>query len=169
MKRLVVSSVAALALLALFHPGRASAQVPGARPTLGYNPYQRPTISPYLNLARGGNPAINYYGLVRPQIEQQQAIQQLQGQQNLFQQTLLQQPTAALNTGHPTSFLSHSRYFLNRGATSSLGGVPIGGAQFGARAPLQFQQSVTPTVTGAVVPGVVVPGTGTPRTIVPIR
>jgi len=56
-----------------------------AQPQIGsYNPpvyNPQPLVSPYLNLNnnRGGvNPAINYFGIVRPQIENQQAVQQLQ-------------------------------------------------------------------------------------------
>jgi hypothetical protein len=57
-----------------------------ARAQFGYysppqtSPFPRAPISPYLNLARGGNPAINYYGLVRPQVEFQQSIFGLQQQ-----------------------------------------------------------------------------------------
>jgi hypothetical protein len=56
-----------------------------ARAQFGY--YSPPQTSPFpradqplLNLARGGNPAINYYGLVRPQLEFQQSIYGLQQQ-----------------------------------------------------------------------------------------
>ncbi len=43
-------------------------------------PYQTaPVLSPYMNLARPGtNPAINYFGLVRPQIQTGQNLQNLQ-------------------------------------------------------------------------------------------
>ena len=55
-----------------------------AQPPIGsYTPPQvnpNPAFSPYLNLNRGNNPAINYFGVVRPQFENQQAIQQLQQQ-----------------------------------------------------------------------------------------
>ncbi len=37
-----------------------------------------PTVSPYLNLARPGQAATNYYGIVRPQVEANQAFQQIQ-------------------------------------------------------------------------------------------
>ncbi len=36
----------------------------------------RPTFSPYLNLLRGGNPVLNYYGIVRPEQEFRSANQQ---------------------------------------------------------------------------------------------
>src|SRR5262245_24622450 len=53
----------------------------GRPPGLG-SPGYRPPVSPYLNLTRPGNQAINYYGLVRPQVEGAQALQQLEGQFN---------------------------------------------------------------------------------------
>ena len=37
-----------------------------------------PPVSPYLNMTRGGNPAINYETLVRPQIETARSLEQLQ-------------------------------------------------------------------------------------------
>ncbi len=58
-----------------------------AQPQIGsYSPpvvNTRPVVSPYLNLnnRNGTNAAINYYGIVQPQIQNQQAIQQLQVQQ----------------------------------------------------------------------------------------
>jgi len=44
---------------------------------------QRPTFSPYLNMLRGGNPALNYFGLVRPQQELNQQLGQLQTRMSL--------------------------------------------------------------------------------------
>src|SRR5205814_5011830 len=32
-------------------------------------PFQRPTVSPYLSLLRPGNAAVNYYGAVKPQLQ----------------------------------------------------------------------------------------------------
>jgi hypothetical protein len=54
--------------------GQAAGQPPGP-PRLGAPPAP-PTVSPYLNLLRGGAPAgVNYYGLVRPQMYFQNSIQ----------------------------------------------------------------------------------------------
>ncbi len=85
MKHFALTAAAALALLPMFTPGRAAAQTIGRRPV---TPYQRPTFSPYLNMLRGGNPAVNYYGQVVPQRtmtlelqQQQRQLQQLQVQQ----------------------------------------------------------------------------------------
>ena len=118
MRRLVL----ALGIV-LWSTGLASAQAPGVRP------YARPAFSPYLNLNRfGANPAINYYGLVRPQLKYNADIQQLQ--QNTFE--LQQREPVVIGsempaTGHATGFLNHQRYFLNKG------GATPGGAPGGAR------------------------------------
>jgi hypothetical protein len=102
MKRLLLPlAVAVLACL----PAAARAQVTG----LGQPPLGRPVVSPYLNLLRGGNPAINYYGIVRP-------LEDLQA----FEQAALTQP-AALGLGDPnrpanvsgynTRYMSYNQYF----------------------------------------------------------
>lgn len=87
-------------------------------------PFAQPPVSPYLNLLRGGPPAVNYYGLVRPQIETNRFIQQ---QQLLTAQEQVN-PTAVVVTtvtGHPTSFMSYRRYFLTQGS----GALPTTGPQ----------------------------------------
>jgi len=73
MNKLLLAGPAALALAGALLTAPAQAQVP-YRPG-GYLP---PAYSPYLNLLRQGNPAINYYGLVRPQIDFRNQIQGLQ-------------------------------------------------------------------------------------------
>jgi hypothetical protein len=98
-------------------------QVPGS----GVRPTNRPTFSPYLNLNRpGAIPAINYYGLVRPQVTYNSAIQQLQ-QSTLDLQQQQREPTVISSelpaTGHVTDFLTHRRYFLNRSGFNSRGGM----------------------------------------------
>jgi hypothetical protein len=95
----------------------------------------RPTISPYVNLNRGiQNPAINYFGIVRPQIDNHQAIQSLQ-QQVLTTQGLVQtQPQAgALSADEmaPTGralggYLNYSHYYPLYGRTA--GGITAPGA-----------------------------------------
>jgi len=97
-----------------------------AAPCLAQVPGTRPTFSPYINLSRRDvNPAINYYGLVRPQLRYNESIQQLQQATQSLQQQ--QDVTGAIAserppTGHATGFLNHNRYFLNRGgATPSSG------------------------------------------------
>src|SRR5262245_7333705 len=81
------------------------------------NPLYRPAVSPYLNLARGGNPAINYYGIVKPQVDFGRQIQMLQLQQQSLMPTWgltleddLTQPTTSI-TGHPSMFFNYGHYF----------------------------------------------------------
>jgi hypothetical protein len=128
MKRAAIVYLGALIVVLTGLVGsRASAQYfPGPRyPT--YNPYSRPTYSPYLNLLRSGNPAVNYYGLVRP--EQDTRLNFLQLQQNLYTQS--SSYDAALDTlitGNRGSFLNYQRYFQNnRGPGVALpGGSALG-------------------------------------------
>lgn len=77
------------------------------------NPYiRRPQVSPYINLLRGGNQAIQYQGLIRPQ----QNFYRYQEQQRLFNQQfqsglrqLSRQGTGV--TGHQTAFFNYSHYY----------------------------------------------------------
>src|SRR5262249_16465841 len=83
----------------------APAQAPGA---------PRPAYSPYLNLARPGNAANNYYGLVRPEIEFRNSISGLQTQYGALSQEVHNPITAETPlpaTGHKTYFMSYSHYF----------------------------------------------------------
>jgi hypothetical protein len=68
MRRLTLTGIVAVGLLALLAPGRAAAQQYYGP---GYGNYGRagPALSPYLNLTRGGNPAANYYLGVLPEID----------------------------------------------------------------------------------------------------
>jgi hypothetical protein len=53
-----------------------SAAVASAQPCPQAGPVSRPSLSPYLNLVnRGNNPALNYFGIVRPQQQAQQRNQ----------------------------------------------------------------------------------------------
>jgi hypothetical protein len=112
-----------------------SAQPPGA----GVRPAARPTFSPYLNLNRAGtSAAINYYGLVRPQVTYNSAIQQLQQTtQDLQQREPVVVGMELPPTGHATGFLSHSKYFLNRGGAT----------------PLSFRSAAAPSLQSLPRPG----------------
>ena len=101
--------------------GNAQAQppVPGG----GYS--RPPAFSPYLNLLRGGgSPALNYYGIVRPEMQFRQSIQNLSNDINLNQQAIgdLAAGGGLPLTGHSTQFMNLGGYFMN-----SSGGQ-IGGA-----------------------------------------
>jgi hypothetical protein len=115
--------------LAISLAPQASAQVPGIGG--GYRP---PTVSPYLNLLRRGTlPAINYQGLVRPQLETNEALRRLQQQATTNQQNIQQLESGEfLPTGHPTQFLNHNRFFLTQ--TGGTAGGTAGGRPAGASA-----------------------------------
>jgi hypothetical protein len=88
------------------------------------NPYvPSPAISPYLNLARGGNPAINYYGLVRPQIAFNNELNTLQREINTVSGQAgagVQGQGDSLSTGHPIQFMNLTHFFPgspNRGSS----------------------------------------------------
>jgi hypothetical protein len=82
----------------------------------------RPALSPYLNLANNGDPAINYYGLVRPQIAYGQAISNLNTDVNSLQAQQSVQTSALKDlppqTGHVSSFMTQGRYFMTNGMAS---------------------------------------------------
>jgi hypothetical protein len=116
------TTLALAALLVALAARPAHAQVLGSYAPFT-NPYARPPLSPYLNLNRGGIPAVNYYGLVRPQLQTERFIQQ---QEILAGQTAIAgSETVLYATGHPTRFLNYSQYFLSMGG----GGVVGGGFQ----------------------------------------
>lgn len=96
-----------------------------AQPRVG--PTNRPAVSPYLNLLRPGNsPGVNYYGLVRPQMEFRNNIQNLQQQVTTNQQAIAGL-NDAVNTGIPVT--GHSTSFLNTGGYFSGGGGRSGGGR----------------------------------------
>lgn len=104
-----------LAVVALAHlAGSAHAQTP-------YN--RRPPFSPYLNLTRPGSTTLNYYGLVRPELDFRNSIAGLQNQVGTLDRAVNDAaqagPATALPaTGHPTVFLNYSRYFPGMGGRS---------------------------------------------------
>ena len=83
-----------------------------------------PAVSPYLNLQRGGNPAINYYGLVRPQIAAARAFEALGTEVNN-----LEASSQVSQTGNRSSFMTQGRYFMNNGGP----GAPRTGATTGTQ------------------------------------
>ncbi|QDU24156.1 hypothetical protein [Urbifossiella limnaea] len=120
------SLVAAAVLGTLAGAAKAQPPVPGG--VGGAGNIQRPSFSPYLNLLRSGSPALNYYGLVRPDQQFRQSITNLQGSVAANQQAIggLQSEVevGAPVTGHPTQFLNYGGYFLNSGPGSVGGGGP---------------------------------------------
>ncbi len=107
-------------LLVAAVPGSVLAQYPGFNPP-GINPAARPAYSPWLNLNRsGGSLTQNYYGLIRPQVNASNMIQQLQQQTTALQQQEAKASNELPATGHVTGFLNHTKYFLNRGGATPL-------------------------------------------------
>jgi hypothetical protein len=94
----------------------------------GQNP-SGPAVSPYLNLMRVGAPiGVNYYDLVRPQIQFQSAISNLQQNQAGLIQGLSTGGTAdsLVTTGHPAMFGNYGHYFpgqASSGGISAVGGL----------------------------------------------
>ncbi len=96
--------------------------------------FDRPTVSPYVNLLRGGgNVGLNYFGVVRPQqqfVDQSQQLnQQLQTvnrrtQSQRFRsrtQGPLVQQVRVGSTGHAVSFLTIGGGVVGRGGQSNQG------------------------------------------------
>jgi hypothetical protein len=85
-------------------------------PGYPYNPINRPAVSPYINLLRGGSSGgVNYYGLVRPDIEFRSGIQRNQQQLTTNQQTFSEFTAGLSTTGHPTRYMTQWNYFMNNG------------------------------------------------------
>jgi hypothetical protein len=110
-------------LVLLVAAGWSAAQPPGPPPN--------PTVSPYLNLLRNGaSPAVNYFGLVRPEQRTRQALQGLQTTQSSTMRTLNDLMTGDTpGTGVPAQFLNHGGFFL----TQRSGGFGGGGMTPGLR------------------------------------
>ena len=110
----------------------------GQPPGNAYYPSRQPAVSPYINLLRSGNnPAINYYGIVRPEIALRNNLLQLQGQQAATT-TQQQDLAAALTlppTGHVSGFQTQSRYFMTKGGQGTVGQpvAPLKGAAPGGK------------------------------------
>jgi hypothetical protein len=138
MKRFLVAALFSLGLWGS-SAGQLFAQIGSYTPPIN----MRPPVSPYLNMFRSGNPAIDYYGIVQPQ---------LQTQQQLFQmQTILSQPANNINqyglgmgmgtggqsqdqmvnmTGHPVMFMNYSYYYPMMGGQGGGGLGGLGGASY---------------------------------------
>jgi len=122
MKRLVIASFASVTLLASVAVVPVLAQAP---------PPYRPPVSPYINLGRqqGLNPAINYYGIIRPQLQFSSSVQQLQQQISTNQQGITDLQASALPaTGHSAQFMNYQRFFLTsaRGQSGQSRGTTTG-------------------------------------------
>lgn len=95
-------------------------------------PLNRPTVSPYVNLLRSGSgTGLNYYGLVRPELQFGQSLQQLQlGLGGLQRRTSRSNPFGGFGggmgvTGHAVVFDSY------RSGGPGIGGAGFTGGGFG--------------------------------------
>ena len=110
-------------------------------------PIAQPTVSPYLNLARRGSSALNYYNLVRPQTQLYGSVQQLQQQVGANRQEItgMQQSQQALPpTGHPAGFFTQGTYFMTLAQTSPLRTAAGSGPISGMGPPSRGPQAGTP-------------------------
>lgn len=121
----------------------------------GITPNARPAVSPYINLVRPGTaPAINYYGIVRPEIAFRNSILGLQGDVEANRQLITTGRDASgpgagvLATGHSAVFLNTGGYFLN-----SAGGIGAGRSTGGQ----------APGATGLAIGGQGRAGAGAPK------
>lgn len=126
----VVLLTAASVASAQYRPGFPGG--PGGPGGPGY----RPTTSPYLNLLGRGNPAINYYGIVRPQ---QAFANALFGPQGMggggIEEQDLTDPELRRGTGSRVMFNNLSHYYNSHPVTGGLqtgggigGGYSVGGS-----------------------------------------
>jgi hypothetical protein len=135
----------------------ASASVAHAQPPAPGGP-RPPAFSPYLNLARPGSPAVlNYFGLVRPELQFRQSLNNLQQEVTANQQMiggLAAGDPLLPATGHTAQFMNHYGYFMNNAS----GGFPVGG--YGVGSPFGSGPGMGVGVGGGV--GGVMGGTSQP-------
>jgi hypothetical protein len=164
MKPIIYNLATLFGLLGSAAPGLAQ-YLPNLQPPFNPNPGTPPTVSPYINLSRGlnpaaGSPGIAYYGLVRPQVDFRSSIGQLQNYQEAQRVGAEEAAiTGPVITGNAASFQTHTRFFQTRGAGVGAGG---GGAAGGVGAALPRPQLGAPgqgtTIPLATRGGVPLPG-----------
>ena len=145
MKRFLVAALFALGLWGA-GAGPLFAQIGTYTPPFN----SRPPVSPYLNMFRG-NPAIDYFGIVQPQLQTAQQLQQLQttlnqpisGGQPLLGAGAANQNQILTTTGHPVMFMNYSYYYPilggqggGGGGFGGIGGGILGGASSGSFFPV---------------------------------
>jgi hypothetical protein len=103
----------------------AVAQINPAGSILYDNIYNRPTVSPYLNLLNPGaafNSVPNYFTLVKPQLEQRAALNQQQSEISRLNRQVSAAPrrsqrqqSQVRSTGHATQFMYYGQYYRQMG------------------------------------------------------
>jgi len=135
------TSVMALTLATIWQlvAGVANAQLGSDRIN---RPFNRPTVSPYLNLLRsrsGGNTVLNYYGMVRPQQQFYQQNQDFNRELNQLRSVQNSPLNSRQNnrnlrnyrmgiTGHPAAFMSIGGAGGSGGAAGATGGAGSAGS-----------------------------------------
>jgi len=167
-----------IALAAVLAIAAVDSQIASAQPRVPSGPVGPPVVSPYLNLLNGGgNPALNYFGIVVPQMQMQQQLTQLQQQQQLQTGRAGENAQDPLNllpsTGTVPVFDNTFGYF-NR-LNGAGGGVSVGGGSFnrmggafgatpaggaGGAGAAGFQRGVT---SGGIQPSFAAPRTTAPN------
>lgn len=136
MKRAIITSLAVALVWTGVGLNFASAQFG----TLGQPPARRPAVSPYINLGIGGGGAVSYYGLIKPQIDANRSIVELQNvvthmnpdgslRGQLDAQGQGQTGQTGLQTGHAAQFFNYGHYYPIAGpggATSTGTGMGYG-------------------------------------------
>src|SRR5712692_9036700 len=119
MRHLLSAALASIGVLALVASGEARAQAFGQSSS---SSFQRPTVSPYLNLGRSANnpaaQALNYQTLVRPANDVYSSLNQLGQQSSSNRQGILSNQEdirGIIGTGHPIRFMYYTQYFQNLG------------------------------------------------------
>jgi hypothetical protein len=124
-----MSAVGGVFLAWALFAAQAQAQFSGPRFGGSFGtPPPTPAVSPYLNLLNTGDPAINYYGLVRPQFATNRALQNLGSELNYLESAPGGNPALQqqfFQTGIRSGFQTHYRYFMTNGFP--------GGARGGSR------------------------------------
>jgi hypothetical protein len=117
-------------------------------------PFARPLLSPYVNLVNGTNPAIQYYGIVRPQLNLFSDVNQLQYQNALLQQqaTTGTPLPGEVVTGVPGHFMTQSRYFMTQYTSPGIAGRTGFGTMSAGRPGLGAPGSMAAGRTGSFVP-----------------
>ena len=141
MKRFWCGSIAAFLSYSVLGAGtlHAQPQRPGGfgppPPPGGAFNSRPPAFSPYLNLLRGGgSTTLNYYGLVRPELQFRQSLQNLSADVAMNQQMIGNIDSALMglpSTGHPTQFMNLGGYFMNSGGGMGASILGAGNPRYG--------------------------------------
>jgi hypothetical protein len=121
MKRFLITATVALAGLA-FAVVLAPAQMTYPYRSPAYGPFYQPSLSPYLNFLRGGDPSANYFLGVVPEMQRRTNARTFSSALANLQEGELEQAvidTGIVNqlpsAGHPTVFNNTGRYFNTYG------------------------------------------------------